>query len=214
VNDVKRRNEDEHYQKGLSELKISPDLPICTEKTLDKEDRMKSRKVLSVVTVAFAVTLIAGGAGAFDLRSLPGDLLKEQVQQPETGGTAPVVGNADDSAAESVTPSVNNSPRGESCDMVRGRTNTKIGKASFQPDKMFTDEFITKEDALRIYKEDGYTCEKSKELRDGYKIAIVCHEKYTGTDKLYKFIEAGMNCKSDKKCDQPVLYCSSERNYH
>jgi hypothetical protein len=184
-------------------------------KTIDREDRMKNRKVLSVVVVAFAVALVAGRAGAFDLRSLPGDLLKEQVQQqPETGGTAPAVGNADESAAGSVAPSITTSPGGESCDMVRGRTNTKIGKASFQPDKMFTDEFITKEDALRIYKEDGYTCEKSKELRDGYKIAIVCHKAYAGPDRMYKFIEAGMNCKSDKKCDQPVLYCSSERNYH
>jgi hypothetical protein len=190
-------------------------VPICTEKPLHKEDRMKNRKVLSVVAVVFAVALVAGGASAFDLRSLPGDLLKEQVQQqPETGGVAPAVGSANESAAGSVTPSINNSSRGESCDMVRGRTNTKIGKASYQPDKMFTDEFITKEDALRIYKEDGYTCEKSKELRDGYKIAIVCHKKYTGPDTTYKFIEAGMNCKSDKKCDQPVLYCSSERNYH
>jgi hypothetical protein len=181
---------------------------------LNKEDLMKSRKVLSVVAVAFAAALVAGGAGAFDLRSLPGDLLKEQVQQPETGVPAPAQESAAENATESVTPSISNAPRGESCDMVRGRTNTKIGKASVQADIMFNDMFIKKEDALRIYKEDGFTCEKSKEPRDGYKISMVCHKKYSGPDKVYNFIEAGVYCKTDKMCDQPTLYCSGERNYH
>ncbi|HOI17224.1 MAG TPA: hypothetical protein PK036_12870 [Geobacteraceae bacterium] len=175
---------------------------------------MKSRKVLSVIAVAFSATLVAGGAGAFDLRSLPGDLLKEQVQNQETGVPAPAQESAVDSAAESVTPSTGTSPGGEGCDMVRGRTNTKIGKASVQPDKMFNDMFIKKEDALRIYKEDGFTCEKSREPRDGYKISMVCHKKYSGPDKVYNFIEAGVYCKTDKMCDQPTLYCSGERNYH
>jgi len=35
--------------------------------------------------------------------------------------------------------------------MVRGRTNTKIGKASVQPDIMFNDMFIEEEDALRRF---------------------------------------------------------------
>jgi hypothetical protein len=53
-----------------------------------------------------------------------------------------------------------------------------------------------------------------REPRDGYKILMVCHKKYSGPDKVYNFIEAGVYCKTDKMCDQPTMYCSGERNYH
>lgn len=175
------------------------------------------RIIPAIVTViAFSALLMAGNAAAFNL-----DMIKNAI--PPAGQPA-----APPAASESVPPSSQpaqapaQQPAAQpaeaddsanlSCDVIRGRTNTKINNSSYQPDIMHTSKFIKVDDALRIYKADGLACKRVETKYQGYSARYICYKNYNNVNSTYKFIETQIKCKKDV-CDQPTLYCSTSRNH-
>ncbi len=184
------------------------------------------RRVIPGIATVVALygLLLAGDAAAFNLdmikNAIPsGGQQQQPAQPPATEPAQPVTQPLTEPAQQPVqtqsqpaaAPPADESAN-LSCDVIRGRTNTKINKASYQPDIMHTSKFIKQPDVLRIYKEDGLTCKKVETKYQGYSARYICFKNYNNVNSTYKFIETQIKCKKDV-CDQPTLYCSTSRNH-